>query len=283
MEKLVKTRLVIAVLFMSCLLCIGCGGGSSTASVPYSSIASGNWSLTATSTVTSGFVLDMAGSLTQSGNVVSGNMFVYSSVSDCPSLPSVAIPFTGKFSGDTLTLTSANFSNQFVTVNAVGSGNSLTGTYSIKGGCADGDNGTIVASYLPPLTGTWTGTFTNPDGTPIPVDPSNPIESATASLQLTQSPTATNGSFTLSGSFNTNFAPGSYCFTSGTIPGAGSTTGASVTGTAVVISAVSDNGVKIVYVGPLDGPAKMMLIQDTYTPGASVCKMGAFLNLVQQR
>ena len=95
MEKLVKPGIILAVLFVSCLLCIGCGGGSSSASGPYSSITSGNWSLTATSSVTSGLVLSIGGSLTQSGNAVSGTMLISSSVSNCPSLLSVATPLPG--------------------------------------------------------------------------------------------------------------------------------------------------------------------------------------------
>jgi hypothetical protein len=283
MEKLVKPGMVLAALFVSCLLCIGCGGGSSSSSGPYSSITNGNWSLTATSTVTPGLVLSIGGSLTQSGNVVSGTMLVSSSVLNCPSLPSVAIPFTGTFSGDTLTLTSANFNNQFVTVNAIGSGDSLTGTYSVAGGCADGDNGTIAASYLPPLTGTWTGTITNPDGTPVSVDPSNPNEYATASLTLTQSATATNGSFPLSGAFNTNFAPGSVVCASGTIPDAGTTIGAYVMGTSVVISAGATNGEEILYEGLLDevplGSANETLIEGRL----NLCGPNVLLNLAQQR
>jgi hypothetical protein len=280
MEKLVKPGIVLAVLFVSCLLCVGCGGGSSHSTGPYSSITSGNWSLTATSTVTSRLVLSIGGSLTQSGNVVSGTMLVSSSVSTCPSLSVVAIPFAGTFSGDTLTLTSANVNNQFVTVNAIGSGNSLTGTYSVVGGCGDGDNGTIAASYLPPLTGTWTGTFTNPDGTPVPVNPSNPKEYATASLTLTQSATATNGSFPLSGAFNTNFASGSVCFASGTIPGTDTTTGAYVMGTSVVISAGGAAGGEILYQGLLDESPLGSVIEGRFGYGTS-CRMSALLNLVQ--
>ena len=284
-EKLVKLGIVLAVLFVSCLLCMGCGGGSSNSSGPYSSITSGNWSLTATSTVTSGLVLSIGGSLTQSGNVVSGTVLVSSSVSSCPSLSAVAIPFTGTFSGDVLTLTSANVNGQFVRVNAIGSGSSLTGTYSVVGGCADGDKGTIAASYLPPLTGTWTGTFTNPDGSPVPVNPNNPREYATASLTLTQSATAIDGSFPLSGTFNTNFV--STCFVSGTIPGVGTTIGTYVMGTSVVITAGGADGGEILYEGLLDeaplGSANVTLIEGRFASGTN-CRFGELLlNLDQVR
>jgi hypothetical protein len=195
--------------------------------------------------------------------------------------PQCSDTFTGTFRGDTLTLTSDKFNNQLVTVNAIGSGNSLTGTYSVAGGCADGDNGTIAASYLPTLTGTWTGTLMNPDGTAIPIDPNNPGEGAvTASLTLTQSATATNGGgFPLSGTFSTNFA----CFASGTIPDTGTTTGASVMGTSVVISAGATDGEKIVYVGVLDevplGSANVTVIEGRL----NLCGLNVLLNLGQQR
>lgn len=277
-----KPGIVLAVLFVSCLLCISCGGGSSNSSGPYSSITSGNWSLTATSTVTSGFVLSIGGSLTQSGNVVSGTMLVSSSVSSCPSLSAAAIPFAGTFSGGTLTLMSANVNNQFLRVNAIGSGNSLTGTYSVAGGCADGDNGTIAASYLPPLTGIWTGTFTNPDGTSIPVDPSNPREGyVTASVTLTQSATAINGAFPLSGTFSSSFAPGRVCFASGAIPGTGTTTGAYVMGTSVVISAGGTDGAEILFEGWL-GEAPLN-IGGLFANVTAPCGRSVLLNLVQQR
>jgi len=246
-EKLVKPGIVIGVLLVSLLMC-GCGGGSSSSSGSYSSITSGNWSLTGTSTVTSGLVLSIGGSLTQSDNVVSGVLYVSSYDSSCSSLSGSAIPFTGKFDGDKLTLVSDEFSSQSVTVNATGSGSSLTGTYSVAGGCADGDSGTIVASYLPPINGTWSGTLTNPDGTPIPINPNNLSEGAEfATVTLTQSATATNGRFPLSGTFNFNFS--SSCFSSGTVPG---TTAAYVMGSTVVISATGTDGTEFVYGGGLE-------------------------------
>ena len=270
-----KPGIVLAALFVSFLLCVGCGSSSSSA--PHSSITNGNWSFTGTSTVTSGLVLSIGGGLAQSGNVVSGTMLVSASNANCQSLFTSGIPVTGTFSGDTLTLTSANFSNQIVTVNAAGSGNSLTGTYSVAGGCADGDKGTIAASYLPPITGTWTGTFMNPDGTVIPIDPNNPREGVeTARLTLTQSATATDGYFPLSGTFETSFS----CLGSGTIFGAGN---AYVMGTSVVIRGAGVG--ELIYdallveapVGSANGP----MIGGVAPLSANSCRTTALLNLTR--
>jgi len=274
----VKRQIILAVLFLSWVLCISCGGGSSSSSGPYSTINSGNWSLTATSTVTSGLVLSIGGSLTQSANVVSGIMLVSSSASNCPSLSGTAIPFTGSFRGNTLTLKSANFSGQFVTLNAVGSGNSLTGTYSVAGGCADGDKGTIAAIFLPPLTGTWNGTFRNPDGTPIPINPGNSYFGyATATLTLTQSATAINGQFPLSGTFDTNLG---YGFCSGTIPDGGISTAAYVMGTFVVIKSGSAGGGEIHFVGQLEETEFGPVIYGRIVSGTGSCGIPALLSLM---
>ncbi|ABF42643.1 hypothetical protein Acid345_3642 [Candidatus Koribacter versatilis Ellin345] len=258
---------VFAVLTLSCLLSVGCGN-SGVPSAPYSTIKNGNWSLTGTSTVTSGLVLSIGGGLTQSVDLVSGTMQVSSSSSNCPGLLAAAVPFTGSFRGNAVTLKSASFGDQFVTVSAVGSGTSLTGTYSVVGGCADGDKGTISAIYLPPLTATWNGPFMNPDGTLIPLDPNHPSKGpSTATLTLTQSDTATNGQFPLSGSFEAHFWLDG-CFPAGTIPGAD--TSAYVMGTSVVISS-SGAGGEVRYKGQLEQTESGPVILGSISSNAGHC------------
>lgn len=246
-----KRGLVFAAVSLGWALCVGCGGGRSDSNPTYGTIKSGNWSFKATSSVTSGLVLSIGGALTQSRDVVSGTLSISSSVSNCPFDSGTAVPFSGSFRGNTLTLKSADFSDQFVTVNAVRSGNSLTGTYSVAGGCANGEQGTISAIYLPPITGTWSGPLLSPDGSPIPVDPNDPAKGpATATLTLTQSDTATNGQFPLTGTFDVHF--GNICSSSESIPGSDTTAAAYVMGTSVVISSSSAGGGRTQYKGQLE-------------------------------
>jgi len=118
-----------------------------------------------------------------------------------------------------------------VTLKATGAGNELTGNYSVEGGCAAGEQGTIEARYVQPLTGAWRGNIKNPDGTFL----------GTISVDLTQSSAAKNGDFPLTGVVYYDIPlPGQTsggCVFSGTIPS--DTAQASVTGNFVVISAAA--------------------------------------------
>jgi hypothetical protein len=199
-----RSFVAFVVFLASCLFLISCGGGSSSPNSPngtQSNITAGNWSFAAkSSSSVSGATFFINGNLTQSGSSVSGSMQIINpfSIPGCfyPD-PVPIVPFAGTFTGDTAVLTSPTIYGQVITVTVSGSGNTLNGTYSIAGGCVD--KGTVAATYVPPLTGTWTGNFTNPDGSVIP--------GVSATLTLTQSATANGPSFPLSGTLTLEECP----------------------------------------------------------------------------
>jgi hypothetical protein len=131
------------------------------------------------------------------GSTVCG-VFRYSSPSACVS-GSQDIPFTGSFSGNTLTLTSASFSSSVATLaitlplSANNLGQSLAGgTSVITGGTCAQASSTLQAQLMPSYGATWAATFTSPSA-------------ATASLVLTQSATANqDGEFPATGTVNIN-------------------------------------------------------------------------------
>jgi hypothetical protein len=153
-QKLISAQLVLAVTFLA-----GCGGNPSSndsggGSTPR--LTSGNWSLSAKSSVVPGTTVYLGGSLNQAGSAVSGNLHVVGS--DCYDL-TVPISVTGSLNGTRLTITSASSNGQVITANLVSSGKSVSGTYSILGGCAGGDKGSVSGTWVPPISGTWAGTL----------------------------------------------------------------------------------------------------------------------------
>jgi len=165
------------------------------------SLTAGNWSLTATSSGADG-VFYIGGNVNQSGTALTANLYVTGSL--CFD-PSATTAFTGSVSGNNVTLTSAIVNSQVIAITATGtSGSALTGTYTITGGCADGDSGTIGAAVAPSLTGTWNGPVIGSGGSNV-----------TLSMVLTQAAQASSdGTFALSGGVTYT---GSSCSLSGTI------------------------------------------------------------------
>jgi len=185
----------------------GCGGTSNTA------LTQGNWSVTATSTAPTSHnlavnVFYIGGNLTQNGSAVSGQMVVANS--DCFDV-STPVAITGTVKGKAVTLTTAAFQEQVVTVTGTASDPStLSGTYKVTGGLCDGDSGTVTASAVPSISGTWNG-LVSPTGTASVQG----ISQATISIAMTQASTASeDGSFALTGDITyTN----SSCSVNGTI------------------------------------------------------------------
>jgi hypothetical protein len=94
-------------------------------------------------------------------------------------------------------------------------GGSLTGTYSISGGCSSGDGGSVTGVRVPSLTGSWTGTI---DG--------NNSETVSASVTQASSPGPQIGNYGVTVNGDTYAFYGTVQFTgnqclgafSGTIP-----------------------------------------------------------------
>ena len=127
----------------------------------WAAITAGNWYLQAsTSRQTSGGgpseIPQLGGSFSQNGSIISGLLHVSSS--DCFDWGS-AIPVSGAVAGNNVTLTSDGANGEVVKITASVSSTLMTGNYSITGGCADGDYGTITAVLLSPATGSWNGSI----------------------------------------------------------------------------------------------------------------------------
>jgi hypothetical protein len=225
------------------LVLTGCGAVASNPEA----LTQGNWSMAATSGGSAG-AFNIGGNLTQSGTSLTGNMYV---VGTCIN-PSQSVAFTGTVSGNNVTLSSSGGSGQTITVNATGTASSLTGSYSVNGGCDDGDSGTVVATPVASVTGTWNAPIVN-DGNSDP--------NVTLSMNLTEATTpSANGSFALTGTLTYT---GSTCEVSGTI------TNASIAGPYVVINAStvdSDTSVgSLTYTqGLLNSPSSPTTITGTY-------------------
>jgi hypothetical protein len=191
----------------------GCGGTSNL------NLTQGNWSVTATSTAAAQAVAPtflIGGNLTQNKSTVSGAMYIVGSL--CfPASQQIAI--TGTVKDKNVTLTTASFQSQVITVTATGTDPStLTGTYAVVGGCDDGDKGTVAAVAMPSITGTWNGTLAPGSDRPLGVAAVglsvNLTQAATASADgtfaLTGTVTYTNSSCSLSGTIDSGSLAGQY-------------------------------------------------------------------------
>jgi hypothetical protein len=211
------------VLITLSLALAGCGGnGNSSSQTSSSSSLTGNWQVTASSSTFPGTSVLMVGNLHSVGNSVSGMMHI--SDSSCFTFDT-GIPVSGTVNGTTVTLTSQVVENQVIsaTANAASSGSILTGTYSIAGGCAGGDRGTVSGTKVPSFSGNWTGKFVSDLGQQVGV-----------STTLTQNSADADGFFSVSGPVRFTNSP---CFTTGTI-----STSLGIGGTILVDIATPDGG-----------------------------------------
>jgi hypothetical protein len=151
---------VVAIL----MLLVGCGGGGNSSSNPPPPAANltGNWQAAGTSSVTSGQQTVVFGNLMQTGDQVSGMLTLSSSCFGYVQ----AVNFTGILQGMNLTLTSNAVNSQVLTITATtdAKGSNISGTYSVQGGCAAGDQGNFAGNKIPALDGNWTAQFAGASG-----------------------------------------------------------------------------------------------------------------------
>jgi len=133
---------IMAVAALVLMLVSGCNNNlNQTGSVNLT----GNWTISAQSTVFNGLVVSGTGTLQQSGSNVSGNF----TLSGTPCATAVAL--SGTLNGTTFTFQLAEGSAQ--TVNFTGTvatnGTSASGTYTApSGGCTNGDTGNWSATKM---------------------------------------------------------------------------------------------------------------------------------------
>ena len=247
------------------LLLSGCGGGVKTSHpsfVPGPGSLSdpsaqgqnitGNWQFSTTSRAGMSS-LTISGSVSQSQRSVTGEVHVDGS--SCFD-QRTAIALTGTLTNGNISLTSAANNGQVITLvgsitEKIGFPDSLTGTYAISGGCADGDQGNSTGYNVISLAGYWAGNLTTAGGQTIHWD-----------TQLNQDGPNAEGSFGLNGNFTFDGCFASGTATSGTFPSA-----SYILGTAVTLDINTGNS-KMAFVGTMEPYG---LIEGTYTVSGGTC------------
>lgn len=203
----------------------GCGGGTMTTTDPPPSTpvpVSGNWvfepAAGGTLTTPSVFPPFLAGSVVVNGTQVSADVLtLLIATSGCTIAGSPDVTLTGAVQKGQIGLTSTSWNGIVFTVTGTISsdGQSISSSWTAKGGCLDGQTGSFVGNYVPPVTGTWTGTASNLPAGVTGATTNSPLAGATMSLQLQQSSTSQGYLFPLSGSVTVS---GTNCgFTNGTL------------------------------------------------------------------
>lgn len=111
------------------------------------------------------------------------------------------IPVTGTSENGAVHLVSSSVSGQVVAIDATYRSGALSGTYSVQGGCADGERGTLSGETMPDLSGTWIGTTAS--GVRVMV------------AWREQASATTDGVYSLSGTVSLSNGPA--CYSSGTM------------------------------------------------------------------
>lgn len=245
-----------------CLLA-GCGGGRSSMMSMGSATpvpVSGNWTfgpaIGGTTSLPS-IPPFLGGSLTVTGTQVSADLLaILTSATACTATFSPDMTLSGTVQSAQMKLTSTTWYGSVVTITGTVStnGQSISGSWSAKGGCADGQSGTFAASYVQPFTGTWTGTASNLPAGLTGATTNSPLAGANLTFQLQQSSTPQQFLFPFSGSMTVS---GTNCgFTQGTLvpseSGFGSGSGA--VGNTLLIEATMDDGKSVLIVTGVPTP-----------------------------
>jgi len=209
------------------LVLSACGGpgGRISFPVPQSlSDVAGNWQFNTTSSVSGAPSLSIAGGIQQSTRAL--NASVHLDGSDCFD-PITTVKLSGTVGGNSISLSSTPVSEQVITLTGSVTGIAFKGTYTIKGGCADGDQGTVEGAKVPQILLTLNGTFTN-----------SANNTFGASVQATEGSGNPDGTFGITGSASFNAT----CFSSGTLKPGTFPTGSFVLGKSVTFEIDTDNG-----------------------------------------
>ena len=181
----------------------GCQSAVTPTPASTATLATGNWQLASTAPAASRLPA-LSGELTGGGATITG-IFHSDSATSCIA-PTTAIAVTGSADANNLvTLTGTGVAGGTLTITGTlaANGKSLTdATYNVTGGtCAFSAPAAITANDYAPITGNYTGSFSDPDGHLLNI-----------AATLTQTPASDpNGNFQLSG---TATFPNNPCFNS---------------------------------------------------------------------
>ena len=201
----------------------------------------------------------IAGGINQSGSSVSGAVHVEGS--KCfDRLTTIGL--TGTLTGGDISLTSTSVGGQVLTLTGSISdiGNAFTGTYTINGGCANGDHGTVTGWEAGVIRGSLDGTFTTSGGETF--DMGGYINAGNAGFESADS----EGSFGISGTATF----GTSCFGSGNIVAGTFPSGSFMIGTSVVLAIQTNNGT-IIFVGTDTDHGGIGSISGEYTVTGGTC------------
>ena len=219
---------------------------------PVAPNVAGNWQFSAVSNV-SGNPFTFAGAISQAGSMAAAALHVDGS-SCFNQLTTMGL--TGSVTADSTSLTSTALNGQVVTFTGHFTDSTFTGTYSVNGGCAAGDQGSVtgVAIYIADAD-SWGGTFTSSAKTMFTVG-GNFVQSASAS---------STGSFAINGTatFDTP------CFSPATLSPGSFPSDSFILGTLVSFEIKTDNGT-VTFVGTTDTPVNGT-IRGAYTVSGGSC------------
>lgn len=184
--------------------------------------------------------MKIAGSIAQTESAVRSALHVNGT--SCISRMTT-VSLTGSVAHGNLSLTSAAVDGQVVTLNGSIRNATFTGTYKIKGGCADGDQGSVTGQSIPNIANTLSGTFTNS---------TNGTFSVTGYIGQNGSASA-DGSYGIAGSATFD-AP---CFKAGTLRTGTYLDGSFILGSSVALEFETENG-SLIFVGTLNADGNML-------------------------
>lgn len=190
----------------------------------------GNWQFSAASTVPGNPPLAVAGSISQNGSSISGALHVEGS-SCFDQLTVMGLNGTVSADGTSLTtLTSTSPNGQVVTFTGDFHflNNTFTGTYSVNGGCDNGDKGSVTGNRISLADADgWSGEFTSSSQTSF---------GGTGNFALVAA--SSEGSFGVTGTASFD----SPCFSSATLSPGIFPSGSFVLGSQVSLEILTDNG-----------------------------------------
>jgi hypothetical protein len=151
----------------------GCGGSSGTHTT-FSPFFTGKWTATIVSPA-QGQLANLDMNLAQNGEAISSDSLNTIDNLNCPDNLTHMDSTTGTVNGSQFNLVfSVNSESITLTGTIVAGGKSIFGNFTSGGGpCLNGASGTFAAAFIPPVTGTYTGTLTSV---------SNVVSNATAML-----------------------------------------------------------------------------------------------------
>ena len=203
-------------LIAASLLVVGCGPDRFIVLTnPVNASSTGNWQITATTTSGTQPFTALSGSIlegTATPNSPTPLFWVLQAVTpDSCFVGAATVPLEGALTGSSFSLVSLSDSGQYLNVNGTkaSDGSTLSGTFLINDGCANGVAGNLSGIKIAPFAGSYSGPWTVGSG------------GNTLSLSVSQDSFADGyGFFHLQGSVSFT---GLNCFTSGTLQSSAST------------------------------------------------------------